>query len=233
MVRQAFPSTPSLRFAVPGSGPARRRPARYRPPGPRRREAGRCTGTPPFPPPGNYGSPPPGVKPVCACRAATTGKGAWSTHTRRRAWLPSPAPVCGGDHGNEGGLAWDHRPGTARTPRRAPGRAPYSRGVQQRRRPGTPPASRHRTTTCPNDHQRPRHREFASRGSGVQIPSAPRRSRPVPIVGLAFLLPGAAARYSSRVREASWRHLSSTPWQSCSITWCTKNARCSPSSSGT
>jgi hypothetical protein len=53
--------------------------------------------------------------------------------------------------------------------------APYSRQVQQRRQPGTPSTDYHRPATCPNGRERPRCREFASRGSGVQIPSAPRQ----------------------------------------------------------
>jgi hypothetical protein len=44
-----------------------------------------CNGTPPFPPPGNYGSPPDGVKPVRARRATAGGQSAWSTYTRRQA----------------------------------------------------------------------------------------------------------------------------------------------------
>jgi len=58
-----------------------------------------------------------------------------------------------------------------------PGPAPYSTQVQQRGRPGTTPRDCRRTATCPNNPERPYRREFASRGSGVQIPSAPRRSR--------------------------------------------------------
>jgi hypothetical protein len=44
-----------------------------------------CKGTPPFPPPGNDGSPPDGVKPVRARRATAAGQSAWSTYTRRQA----------------------------------------------------------------------------------------------------------------------------------------------------
>ena len=44
-----------------------------------------CKGIPPFPPPGNDGSPPDGVKPVRARRATASGQSAWSTYTRRQA----------------------------------------------------------------------------------------------------------------------------------------------------
>jgi len=40
----------------------------------------------------------------------------------------------------------------------------YSRQVQQRRRPGTTSASCRQAATCPNDRERPRRQEFASRG---------------------------------------------------------------------
>jgi hypothetical protein len=51
--------------------------------------------------------------------------------------------------------------------------APYSTRIQQRHRPRAAPRDFHRLLTCPSDRERPRCREFASRGSGVQIPSAP------------------------------------------------------------
>jgi hypothetical protein len=44
--------------------------------------------TPPFPPPGNYGSPPPGVKPVCDRGTTTTGKSAWLTYTQKTDLTP-------------------------------------------------------------------------------------------------------------------------------------------------
>ena len=50
---------------------------------------------------------------------------------------------------------------------------PYGARVQQRHRLQAPPSDRHRPLTCLSDRQRPRRREFASSGSGVQIPSAP------------------------------------------------------------
>ena len=53
---------------------------------------------------------------------------------------------------------------------------PYSTQVQQRDRLRTTPSDHHRSLTCPNDPERPHRREFASRGSGVQIPSAPPRA---------------------------------------------------------
>src|SRR6266498_1567890 len=64
-------------------------------------------------------------------------------------------------------------PGTGtRTPRTYAGgmatrRVPDSTQVQQRCRLRTPPTSRHRPVTCPNDHERPRRQEFASRGAAV------------------------------------------------------------------
>jgi hypothetical protein len=51
--------------------------------------------------------------------------------------------------------------------------APYSTRIQQRHRPRAAPRDFHRLLTCPSDRERPRCREFASRGSGVRIPSAP------------------------------------------------------------
>src|SRR5689334_20003523 len=46
----------------------------------------------------------------------------------------------------------------------------YSAEVQQRHRPRTTPTSRQQTATCPNDRERPRRQEFASRGSRVSNP---------------------------------------------------------------
>jgi hypothetical protein len=60
----------------------------------------------------------------------------------------------------------------------AKARKPYNTGIQQRHRPRTTATSRQRTATCPNEHQRPRCQEFASRGSGVPIPSVPPQLHP-------------------------------------------------------
>lgn len=71
---------------------------------------------------------------------------------------------------------------------------PYSTEVQQRRRPRTTSTSRRRTAICPNDRQRPRCHEFASRGSVLKPLSSTwpwdRRagSGTSPDVGCAFAL---------------------------------------------
>jgi hypothetical protein len=70
-----------------------------------------------------------------------------------------------------------HRARYGRSGRMATGRTPYNTRVQQRYRPRALPRGLYRSLACPNDPQRPRRREFASRGfHGVQIPSAPRVS---------------------------------------------------------
>jgi hypothetical protein len=64
--------------------------------------------------------------------------------------------------------------GRSRSVVHQPSRKPYSAQVQQRHRLRAAPSDRHRSVSCLNDRERPRRREFASRGSGVRIPSAPR-----------------------------------------------------------
>lgn len=60
------------------------------------------------------------------------------------------------------GPAAQHRAGENPRTRRGPS-AMYSTQVQQRRRPGTPPTSHRQPASCPNDCERPRCQECASR----------------------------------------------------------------------
>jgi hypothetical protein len=72
-----------------------------------------------------------------------------------------------------GGATADPARLAARARRRC---APYSSRVQQRHRLRTTTADFQRPLSGANEAERPWRREFASRGSGVQIPSAPPRN---------------------------------------------------------
>ena len=91
---------------------------------------------------------------------------------------------------------------------------PYSSRVQQRERPRATTTGLQQRSTSPNDRERPRCREFASRGSGVQIPSAPRKpAGQRPDVWSRQLAPVRFARFRERQCPILGADLDSRPAQ--------------------
>jgi hypothetical protein len=104
------------------------------------------------------------------CQLWTTGIERGLAHPCRRTARSRFIPARHNDAGSLGGHSW-------RDPDDPLVSQKYSRKVQQPRRPKTSSADHRGAPTCANDPQRPPPREFATRGSGVRVPSAPPRVR--------------------------------------------------------